>query len=194
MSSEKQYVASAFVSCSLRAEDQPFVEYVCQILDAHNIRPFGTVGKFSASPENPVELMRKNIPASDFVVICATPRYLSRDLSTGIISYGLPEMVHVESGMALAYNKPVVVFVQEGTNVGSFLPNITQYITLTGDLEDYKKKQKLIYSLLSESYAFVQKLKENKSIKQVGNVAIVGLAIYGAYKLIEEFIKQRRKK
>lgn len=50
-------------------------------------------------------------------------------------------MVHVETGMAFMANKPVVVFVQEETNVGSFIPNIIQYITLNGDYDDFKNKK-----------------------------------------------------
>jgi hypothetical protein len=59
------HLAKAFVSCSLRAEDEPFIELVENILRNHNILPFGTVGKYSAAPENPAESMRKNIPEAD---------------------------------------------------------------------------------------------------------------------------------
>ena len=39
MSNNRQYVANSFVSCSLRPEDKPFVDYVCRILEVHNIQP-----------------------------------------------------------------------------------------------------------------------------------------------------------
>lgn len=189
---EKKYIAKAFVSCSLRQEDQPFVEYVCRILDYHGILPFGTVGKFSASPENPVELMKKNIPAADMVVIVATPRYIQKDIKTGVISLGLSEMVHVETGMAIASNKPVVVFAQEGTPVGSVIPNITQYVILNG--KDYSAKQQIINSLLSNAYKVIQGFKENKTVNTFGKIAVGGLAFYGGYKILESLFSNKKKK
>lgn len=189
---EKKYVARAFVSCSLRPEDEPFVNYVCQILDSHNIQPIGTVGKFSASPENPVSLMNKNIPLADFVVICATKRYLQKDLKTGAVSFGLSEMVHFETGMAVAHGKPVVVFVQEGTNVGNILPNITQYIVLNGQQEDFIAKKDLIFSLLNNAYLFVKEMKNDKSLKTVGKFLVGGLAVFGGIKLIQAIFKNKK--
>lgn len=130
--SQMEFVASAFVSCSLRKEDKPFVEFIERILIAHRIRVFGTVGLYSASPENVAVHMKENIPQSDFVVIVATPRYIQKDLKSGKITYGLSEMVHVEAGMAYMAEKPVIAFVKEGTEVGGFLPNVTQFIILNG--------------------------------------------------------------
>ncbi len=182
---KKKYAARAFVSCSLRPEDENFVNYVCRILDFHNIQAFGTVGKFSASPENPIALMNKNIPLADFVVIVATPRYLQKDLATGKITHGLSEMVHVETGMAIAHGKPVVLFVQEGTHIGNALPNITQYVVLNGQRTDFDAKRKLIFSLLNNAYLFVQKIKSDNTLKSVGKVAVGGLAVYGGIKLLQ---------
>lgn len=186
---EKKYIAKAFVSCSLRPEDAPFVNFICKILERYNIQPFGTVGRFSASPENPITLMNKNIPLSDFVVICATKRYLQKDLKTGSYSYGLSEMVHIETGMAIAYNKPVVVFVQEGTDVGNVIPNITQYIVLNGRHEDLLAKSSLIHSLLRSAYEFVQKMRGDKKFRTLGKVALGGLAAYGGYHLLKKIFR-----
>ena len=46
---QKQYAARAFVSCSLREMDKPFVDYIENILLYYNIEPFGTVGRYSES-------------------------------------------------------------------------------------------------------------------------------------------------
>ena len=187
----KQYAARAFVSCSLRQEDKPFVDYIEQILKAYNIEPFGTVGKFSASPENPAVLMKKNIPLADFVVICATPRYLQKDLYTGKVFYGLSEMIHIETGIAYANDKPVVVLVQEGTNVGTFIPNITQYITLNGKSDDFLVKRQLIFDLLNTAYLIAKGLKDKKNLKTAGKVVVVGLAFYGTYKLLQDIFGKK---
>lgn len=52
----------AFVSCSLRVDDQPFIDFIFRILEGYNIEPFGTLVKYAASPENPVALMNTTIP------------------------------------------------------------------------------------------------------------------------------------
>ncbi|MBA7549885.1 hypothetical protein ES705_42385 [subsurface metagenome] len=92
--------------------------------------------------------------------------------------------------MAFALNKPVVVFVQEGTDVGNFIPNITQYITLDGTKNDFYRKKELIFSLLNNAYLKVKELKNDKSLREVGNMLVYGLAIYGGYKLIEAIFKK----
>jgi len=182
------YVAKAFLSCSLRPEDKQFVDYIERILRAYKIEPVGTVGRYSVSPENPAELMKKEIPNADFAVIVATPRYLQQDLRTGQISYGLSEMIHIETGIAYAFEKPVVVFVQEGTNVGNFIPNITQYIILNDTRSDFEQKRPEIHSLLNSTYQIVKKIKSNKTAKAIGKVAVLGLAAYGAYKLLPKLL------
>ena len=179
------YVAKAFLSCSLRQEDRPFIEFVEKILKAHKIQPFGTVGLYSASPINLAEHMKTNIPLADFVVIVATPRYAQKDLQTGKTSYGLSEMVHVETGMAYMANKPVVVFVQEGTNVGSFLPNVTEYILLNGKKEDLQRKWPLINSLISNAYNIVRQIKDKAATKSFWKALTTGLAIFGGIKFVE---------
>jgi len=179
----------AFVSCSLREEDRDFIEQVCGILKEHDLIPFGTVGMFSASPENPVTLMNKNLPESDIVVVCATPRYLTKDIQTGKKSNGLSEMIHVETGMAIASKKPVVVFVQEGTNVGNAIPSITQYITLSTDKE---KNKGMITSLLFNAKQLVKELDGKKSINLLGKATVVVFAIYGGYHLIRAIFRKSK--
>lgn len=160
---QNEYYARAFVSCSLRAEDKPFVDFICSLLEAYHIKPFGTVGKFCAAPENPVVSMKENIKDADIVVICATPRYTLKDIHTSNETNGLSEMIHVETGMALSAGKPVVAFVKKGTNVGCVIPNITQYVELTGEEEDYKEKENIISSLLNNAYKhFRAKYLQNK--------------------------------
>lgn len=192
MTNETNYVASAFVSCSLRNEDKPFIDLVERILDRHSIKPIGTVGKYSAAPINPAEHMKQNIPLADIVVIVATPRYLQKDIQTGQVSYGLSEMVHVETGMAYMAGKPVVVFVQKGTHVGNFLPNITEYIELDGKQVDLQNKWSLITSLLGSAYKIVKAIKDNQASKEFGNFLVKGLAVWGAAKIVDELFADNK--
>ena len=196
-----EYHARAFVSCSLRNEDKPFVDFVCSILEAYRIQPFGTVGKLYAAPENPVVSMEKNINNADIVVICATPRYIQQDIQIKNNSNGMSEMIHVETGMAIAHDKPIVVFVKDGTNVGNAIPYVTQYVELSGQEDDYKKKKDLVYSLLNNAYMrfrkkYLQRQKESAVVIRdkentemwatIGKVAALAIAAYAIIKFLND--------
>lgn len=187
-------MVKAFVSCSLREEDKQFIDIVEDILTKHGIQPFGTVGKYSVSPENPVETMRKNIPLADLVVIVATPRYQQKDLKTGRVTQGLSEMVHVETGMAFAMNKPVVVFVKEGTDVGTFLPNITQYVILNGHQNDLIDKYAKIYTLLNSAFQLIKQIRDKQASTGFGQLIVGALAVWGGIKIADEIFSTPKKK
>lgn len=182
------YIAKAFLSCSLRIEDKPFVEFVERILKAFKIEPFGTVGLFSAAPTNTAELMKRNIPSAELVVIVATPRYLQRDLKGKNETTAIPEMLHVESGMAFMTDKPIIVFSKEGTNVGSFIPNITQYITLSGKPLDTEQKWPLIASLLTNAYNIIRQNRDKEATNALWNGVRNGLAMVGIGAVIVEVL------
>jgi hypothetical protein len=181
---QQSYVATAFLSCSLRQEDKLFVNFIEQILKRHYIQPTGTVGYFSSAPTSTAEHMRKNIPLADFVVLVATPRYIQKDINSGNSTQGISEMLHVETGMAYMADKPVVVFVQEGTNVGNFLPIITQYITLNGQQSDLEEKWAQINGLLKQSFDIVRKKRTENQNQSFKNVLKTGLAFVGAFSLL----------
>ncbi|GAB5566109.1 MAG: hypothetical protein Wins2KO_31720 [Winogradskyella sp.] len=184
-----EFVGTAFVSCSLRDEDKSFIQLVEDILIHHKLKPTGTIGRHSAAPLNIAEHMKENIPKADLVVIVATPRYMQKDLKTGKKSYGLSEMVHVEAGMAYMANKPVVVFVQEGTNVGNFLPNMTQYIILNGKQDDLDNKWRLINSLLNNAYKIASgKKSSDDTTLSLGGLIRGGLAVFGGLVLLDSIL------
>lgn len=194
---QKGYLANVFVSCSLSEIDKPFVDYICSILRAYRLKPFGTVGKFSASTDNPVDLMDKNIKKADFVVICGTTRYFQENCNNGGHTNGMSEMIHSEAGMAFASGKPIVVFMEKGTNCGSFITNITQYVELDRREETFLQNKILISSLLQNAYEKMkkQRRKQQKSIQErenlqkwatVGKSALlVGAVVLVTYSLIK---------
>ncbi len=182
---EHQYLANVFVSCSLRSNDKEFIDLVSNILSHFNFNPFGTVGLYDASTDNPIVLMENNIEKCDFVVIAATKRYLTKDTHNNKKSNTLSEMIHAEAGMAFGKSKPIVVFVEEGTNVGNFIPNVTQYITLDKTQENLDSQYNLIVALLSNALHKAQAIKRQKSWKELGSLALKGLAIFGGLKLLE---------
>ena len=114
--------------------NKPFVNMLNGYL-MHIIQPIGTVGKYSAAPINSAELMRQNIPYGGYNRYCRnSPLYSERHQNNQTVS-GISEMLHVESGIAYAFNKPMWFFCSEGAVVGNFLPNITQYIVLGVELQ-----------------------------------------------------------
>jgi hypothetical protein len=175
----------AFISCSLRSEDMAFVGLIEKIVKAHHLIPFGTVGKYSAAPLNPAILMNQNIPLSDIIVIAATPRYFQRDVQTGKITSGISEMLHVEAGIAYASNKPIIVFVKQGTSAGNFLPNVTQYITLDGSKENLTRQWGLINSLFDNAILIANQNRQKKSLNGLKKVLIGGLAVLGGASLFD---------
>lgn len=177
--------AKAFVSCSLRKEDEPFVEFVEKMLRHCRIEPIGTVGRLSIAPVPIVDQMKLNIPLADFLVVVATPRYVQRDMANSSKSIcGLSEMIQVEAGMAYMLGKPVVVFVQQGTAVGSFLPNVTQYITLDGTLRNVQEQWPQIAQLLANAVNQAKKAKETEDQKSFWRMVRNELAIFGGIKAL----------
>lgn len=175
----------AFISCSLRSQDARFVTFIERYLHQNGIEPFGTVGRNAASPQNPVELMKENIEKSDFIVVCATKRYFQEDIhNKNQKSAGISEMLQFESGMAHASSKPLIVFVEEGVNMGSAIPNITQYITVRKNGDRLAFQRKTAFGLLEK---VKEQCEENRSMEMfsgLGVLAVIGLAIYGGAKLL----------
>jgi len=175
-----------------------FINFIEGILRFNGITPVGTVGRHSAAPVNPAEHIKQNIHLADIVVIVATPRYIQKDIQSGKIVYGLPEMIHAEAGIAFMSNKPVIIFVKEGTEVGGFLPNITQYIILNGTLSDFNKKQLLIQNLFTNARKIVFEAKERAKSIATENLFIKGFAIFGglvaAEKIFADNLTPRKRK
>lgn len=191
---QAEYISKAFISCSLRTEDKPFVDFIERILKAYRILPIGTVGKFSAAPTNTAELMKINIPLADFVVVVATPRYIQKDIKAENTKLAISEMLQAESAMAYMADKPLVVFVKEGTDVGNFIVTITQYITLNGKQTDLEEKWQLIGALLNNTYETVRLKRDQKDNKIFLNTIIRGLAFYGGFKFLESISDEEKPK
>lgn len=179
----------AFISCSLRSDDKPFVDFIEGILCEYGIDPFGTVGKYSAGPVNPTELMKENIHLADIAVIIATKRYEQIDVMTGKVTYSPSEMIYAEAAMSFMSNKPVVVFSQEGTDVGSFIPNITQFITLDGSMEDLQKKEVLIESLLNNACVMAKNTQNSNISIEFEDFVLRALAVIGGAAILHNILK-----
>jgi hypothetical protein len=182
----QQRQPTAFISCSLRIEDKSFVDYVEAIVRQMGFCPVGTVGRYDAAPKPIWQQMKDNIKAADCIVLAATPRYLQQDIADKLrTGRGMSEMLHSEIAMAVALDRPVLAFVLEGTDVGSFLPQAVQYITLKSDRSDLMTKWPLIQSYFGNGAAMIEQrwLQENRS--GLLKLALGGLAVFGGITLLD---------
>jgi hypothetical protein len=182
----QQRQPTAFVSCSLRTEDKGFVDYVEAIVRQMGFCPIGTVGRYDAAPKPIWQQMKDNIKSADCIVLAATPRYLQQDIADKLrTGRGMSEMLHTEIAMAVALDRPVLAFVLEGTDVGSFLPQAVQYITLKSDRSDLITKWPLMQAYFGNGAAMIEKrwLQENRS--GLLKLALGSLAVFGGITLLD---------
>lgn len=148
--------------------------------------PVGTVGRYDAAPKPIWQQMKDNIKSADCIVLAATPRYLQRDIADKLrTGRGMSEMLHTEIAMAVALDRPALAFVLEGTDVGGFLPQAVQYITLKSDRSDLMTKWPLIQAYFGNGAAMIEKrwLQENRS--GLFKLALGGLAVFGGITLLD---------
>jgi len=177
----------AFISCSLRPEDSQFTDYIIRVVEHFGFQPFGTIGKYITEPKPIWQSMKENIAQSDCVVLAATPRYIQQDIyNKNNNGHSLSEMLHVEVGMAVMAEKPILVFVQKGTNVGNFLPAHVQYITLNlQNKTDLNAKWPLIVEYFRSALGIIeQKWKKDNKPDYAGIFTGI-LAFIGGVKILD---------
>jgi hypothetical protein len=141
---------------------------------------------------NPTELMKVNIALADITVIIVTKRYEQKDVLSGKVTYGPSEMIHAEVAMSFMATKPVVVIAQHGTAVGSFIPNITQFIVLDGTNEDLKQKEILIRSLLKNACEMAENAEELEVSSEFIDFIIKALAVIGGAAILHDIINTKK--
>lgn len=92
--------------------------------------------------------------------------------------------------MAYMLGKPVVVFVKQGTAVSSFLPNVTQYITLDGTVRNLQEQGHQISQLLKNAVEQIRKAKETEDQKSFWRMVRNGLAIVGGIKVLDYMTRE----
>lgn len=171
----------AFISTSLRKEDKPFVDLVEEITRENGFEPYGTVGKYSAAPIPIWDHMMENIPKADCVIMAATPRYFQEDIyDRGETKQAISELVYAEGIIATILCKPLLIFCQEDVNLGSLLPQRTQYITLKSSEDAHQQdKRELINSYFINT---LEKIKENRSKPQSIATSVRRLPVPASFK------------
>jgi len=181
----------AFISCSLRQEDQQFNNFVIEIVKRFGFLPFGTVGKYAAEPKPVGQLMKENIKQADCVILIATPRYIQQDLrDKNVTGKSISEMLHVETGMAMMAGKPILAFVQDGTEVGSFLPSVVQYINLNpAKRDDMHEKWPLIANYFRSAFAMIESKWIGENKPDILSLIVAVLAVIGAATVLEKVLE-----
>ncbi|WP_282127001.1 hypothetical protein [Marinifilum flexuosum] len=180
----------AFISCSVREEDQKFNTLVEKIVRKYGFEPCGTVGRHVNYAEPIPISMKREIDRADIVVIAATKRYIQSDIKGQNQQHAIPEMLHVESGMAYYANKPTVVFAQENVNLGGFIPNITQYFIIDNNFRVQAGRQ--LQPFFQDLKQKIANCVQNENFKVAKNVVVGGLAAYGAWQLIKNFFSNEK--
>lgn len=184
-----QRIPRAFFSCSLQGEDYQYNSFVETIIRNAGFEPFGTVCKFTFSPQPIPISMREELQKADCLIVAATPRYFQKNLHNNNNStYAMSEIIHTEIGMAYMRNIPILVFKSPYVNIGNFLPSITQYI----DPVIYQNNQygfdiKIINNYFQNTYNnIIQNWEKEQNEKIVEGVKI-GLGIIGGLTVLNFF-------
>ncbi len=191
MAARKPPVYSAFLSCSLREDDGPAVEWVERLLRRYRIRPSGTVGRHEQAPEPISSTMRKQVAAHECVVVVATPRYQQMDTRGPDSFLGISEMLHVEAGMAYALDKPVLVFVQRGVDVRAFMAGVTQYIIMPESQEEVASAAPRIDAYMRNARAEMQQRREAKEFDNAKRFSLGALATVGFVGIMQSILSSR---
>lgn len=152
---------SAFVSCSVRLEDESIINRFLDVLKACNIE----LHVFGLKPE--VGLWREQIRSQIKRTDCTIAIMTRRDKIEGKDAWKAPDWVRDESIIAKEMGKPLAIFVEEGVEVGGILSedmyvkfsrqNITQEImnkidnymrSLVNKLRVTENQRKLLLSIL----------------------------------------------
>lgn len=181
----------AFISCSLRNEDKDFVDLVINITKDLGFDPFGTVGKYEASPKPLWQQMRDGIRNADCIVMALTPRYIQEDVhdrtKTG---QSVSEMLHFELGMAVYKGIPVIAIASDEKVYGKILPSMVSIVVINiNDQSDFYAKWPLIQIYFKNAMKIIAKkwkeLNKTENLKHLKNI----LAFIGAATLVYLFIK-----
>jgi len=172
----------AFLSCSIRPEDEMIVDIFEYILRAHEFE-VTTVGRTKFAPRPSPEIIRAEMETSDCIVILATKRKKKGEY------WKTSEWVeYIEPAMAYMGRKPMLAFVEKDVVVDQLIPQATQLFRfdITNPLKDKECIDAYISSLKIELHEAERKkqleiqiaLKRKQDEEFWNNVKIV-LGIIG---------------
>jgi hypothetical protein len=117
----------AFLSTSIRAEDQPVVTFVERVFQVAGFDCF-TVGRNVSAPEPPPETIKREMQRCECLVVVATARFAATDVQTGSVLHLAPGWIDSEAGLAHMRGIPITAFkAKEVTFQGLLGANITQW-------------------------------------------------------------------
>jgi hypothetical protein len=148
----------AFLSCSIRQEDEMIVDIFEYILRAHGFE-VTTVGRTKFAPRPSLQVIRDELETSDCVVILATKREKKGEY------WKTSEWVeYIEPAMAYMGRKPILAFVEKDVVVEQLIPQATQIFKFdkTNPLKDKEKIDAYISSLREELHEIERKKRDEE--------------------------------
>lgn len=116
-----------FFSRSLDEKINPFTKGIKVFLrDTFKFRYMCTVGLTYVEDESMLKSIIKEIEKSDIVICCFT-----KDIKREDNKFISKPSVYMEYSIAKAFGKPVISFVEKGTEINSMVNASTQYITIS---------------------------------------------------------------
>src|SRR5262249_40050719 len=110
----------AFLSCSFRSDDEEVVRLFVDLCSALNI----TCSNVNAgSFFSPSEVARKKLEDQDFLIAICTRR---DEKKTG--KFAMPDAVRDEIGIAFGKERPILLFVEDGVEIGGFEPQFGTHV------------------------------------------------------------------
>jgi len=149
-------VPKAFISCSLREEDQPFNAFIINLARHFGLEPCCTVGLFRAAPKAILNQMESGIEEADCLIMIATPRYLQEDISNkDKQDEAISESLLVEFVLSYKEQKPILIFALEGVKLPDIILNQVQVIYLKHKDPELHLKWKLISSYFESAHKMI---------------------------------------
>jgi hypothetical protein len=147
---------TVFLSRSGAKSADNFVEVVEQQLREHGFSEFTTIGRNTSEDDSLINSVMDNIKAKDIFVTCIT-----KDMPISSA-----QSIGIEFSLAkYTYNKPVMVFVENGVDVSALIKVSTQYIEFDGSYESLCKKEESIKSLVESCGKHDQRNEEKATIE-----------------------------
>lgn len=153
----------AFVSCSVRSQDEPVVRWFDNLLRNYDIEPH-VVG---LQPE--IGLLTGQIKDWIRNTDCTVAILTRRDKIEGRDAWKAPDWVRDEAVVAKDQGKPMAIFVEEGVEVGGLLAE-DMYVTF--------ERERIGWDSIERIHRYMQSLaRKLVKAKQISTWLILGLAV-----------------
>jgi hypothetical protein len=172
----------AFLSTSIRPQDQPLVDVLRSVLDGQGFECI-TVGLDVSAPESTAETAKKEMERCECLIVLATKRFDAQDVHTGDPVSLASGWIDSETGMAHMRGIPITSFKDQAVQLqGLLAANITQWFAFDPRQETFVayllRNQPLVRSHLSEVKRRIDEARDRNRATWIGRLLKWGLALF----------------